>query len=106
QWLHDNRTEGCTEKAMDGAAANGHLEMVKWLHHNRPEVCVAVFENKTGQFACARGVRSVGCTTDAMDGAAENGSLEVVKWLHQNREEGCTGDALFLAAKVKKEKKK
>ncbi|CAN0433508.1 unnamed protein product, partial [Ectocarpus fasciculatus] len=37
KWLHDNRTEGCTEKAMDGAAANGHLEMVEWLHNNRQE---------------------------------------------------------------------
>ena len=36
-----------------------------------------------------------------MDNAAENGSLDVIKWLHQNRKEGCTGNALFLAAKVK-----
>ena len=38
QWLHEYRTEGCTEKAMDGAALEGHLEVVKWLHHNRSEV--------------------------------------------------------------------
>jgi hypothetical protein len=29
QWLHENRWEGCTTKAMDGAAANGNFEMVK-----------------------------------------------------------------------------
>lgn len=38
--MHDTRTEGCTEKAMDGAAAGGHLEMVQWLHKNRSEVRV------------------------------------------------------------------
>lgn len=36
---------------MDGAAANGHLEVVRWLHNNRLE----------------------GCTTKAMEGAALNG---------------------------------
>lgn len=41
---------------MDGAAAAGHLEMVKWLHGKKLE-----------------------CTTDAMDGAAEGGHLNVVE---------------------------
>lgn len=45
-----------TKRAMDGAAAAGHLEMVKWLHGKDEE-----------------------CTTDAMDGAAEEGQLDVVK---------------------------
>ncbi|KAK1928739.1 hypothetical protein P3T76_015842 [Phytophthora citrophthora] len=38
-WLHQNRSEGCTTAAMDGAATNGHLEMVKWLNENRTEGC-------------------------------------------------------------------
>lgn len=38
QWLHECRTEGCTEKALDTAAAAGHLEVVQWLHENRTEV--------------------------------------------------------------------
>ena len=64
KWLHYNRSEGCTTKAlslkaMDLAAENGHLEVVKWLHHNRSE----------------------GCTTDAMNRAAKYGHLEVVKFL-------------------------
>jgi hypothetical protein len=25
QWLHENRSEGCTEDAMDFAARNGHF---------------------------------------------------------------------------------
>lgn len=30
--------QGCTTSAMNGAAYNGHLEVVKWLHENRTEV--------------------------------------------------------------------
>ena len=39
KWLHSNRTEGCTRRAMDMASENGHLEIVKWLHFNRTEGC-------------------------------------------------------------------
>eukprot|EP00644_Phytophthora_capsici_P009931 jgi/Phyca11/119848/e_gw1.39.148.1 len=60
QWLHCNQSEGCTVRAMNDAARNGHLEVVEWLFTNRSE----------------------GCTTFAMDTAAENGHLEVVKYLH------------------------
>ena len=28
QWLHDNRSEGCTTDAMDRAAGKGHFEVV------------------------------------------------------------------------------
>lgn len=72
KWLHIHRSEGCTTAAMDCAAANDHLDVVQWLHSNRPE----------------------GCTTKAMDGAAENGHLDVIKWLHSNRSEGCTAKAV------------
>jgi len=67
QWLHKNRTEGCTYWAMDWAAGNGYLDVVQWLHENRTE----------------------GCTRNAMDYAALNGHLRVVQWLHENRTEGC-----------------
>ncbi|ETL86474.1 hypothetical protein L917_14092, partial [Phytophthora nicotianae] len=59
QWLHANRTEGCTTDAMNRAAWNGHLDIIQWLHPNRTE----------------------GCTTEAMDWAAKNGHLHVVQWL-------------------------
>lgn len=58
--------------AMDRAAKNGHLSIVKWLHQ----------------------VRSAGCSTAAMDGAGANGHLHVVKWLHANRREGCSTMAM------------
>lgn len=41
KWLHYNRKEGCTKKAMDLAAMNGNLEVVKFLHYNRTEGCTA-----------------------------------------------------------------
>jgi hypothetical protein len=34
EWLHENRTEGCTTNAMDSATHNGHLHVVEWLHEN------------------------------------------------------------------------
>jgi hypothetical protein len=64
--LHDNRTEGCTKDAMDYAAKNGHLDVVKWLHENRTE----------------------GCTERALDLTSGNGQkrmfLEIVKILKEN----------------------
>ncbi len=50
-WLHENRNEGCTVKAMDCASEEGHLDVVKWLHEHRSE----------------------GCTSYAMDSAAHRG---------------------------------
>jgi hypothetical protein len=76
QFLHSQRTEGCTVAAMDGAARNGHMDVVLFLHTQRAE----------------------GCTVAAMDGAARNGHLEMVKFLHANRSEGCSTAAMDGAA--------
>lgn len=35
KFLHNNNKEGCTVLAMNYAAKDGHLELVKWLHENR-----------------------------------------------------------------------
>ncbi|EGG19712.1 hypothetical protein DFA_00290 [Cavenderia fasciculata] len=77
KFLHFNRSEGCTNKAMDNAACNGHLDIVKFLHENRSE----------------------GCTTNAIDNASMNGHLEIVKYLQEHRSEGATTRAMDLAAK-------
>ncbi|GMF25281.1 unnamed protein product [Phytophthora lilii] len=45
QWLHDNRSEGCTVAAMDEAAGCGRMAIVQWLHTHT----------------------ATGCTTNAMD---------------------------------------
>ena len=74
-WLHQRESDlkfKCNRKDMDGAAANGHIDIIKWLHENRSE----------------------GCTTDAMDYAARSGHLEVIKWLHDNRREAARAGSL------------
>ena len=37
QWLHTNRTIGCTSLAMYSAAVHGHLQVVQFLRKNRNE---------------------------------------------------------------------
>lgn len=63
QWLHSNRQEGCTTRAVDDAAKNGFLDVVKWLLENRSE----------------------GYSTDLV---AASGRLHVVKWLHNKQKRG------------------
>lgn len=55
RWLLNNRQEGCTESAIDGACWNGHSETVEWL------------VNDWGQEISER----------ALDYAASTGRLEV-----------------------------
>lgn len=61
-----------TTTAMDGAAAMGHLEVVKWLHARRSE----------------------GCTMRALDGAIANNHFDVMEWLFANRSDGFSLAAL------------
>lgn len=37
QWLHENRDEGCSSAAMDGAAEHNRLSTLEWLRQNRIE---------------------------------------------------------------------
>ncbi|CAN0287055.1 unnamed protein product, partial [Ascophyllum nodosum] len=65
-----------TVAALDGAAAQGHLEVVRWLNSNRPE----------------------GGTGRALIDAAAHGHKHVVEWLLSNREDGDVWRALDAAA--------
>ncbi|CAK4308505.1 unnamed protein product [Aphanomyces euteiches] len=61
-FLHENRQEGCTEKAIEGAAEAGHLQVVQYLHAHR-------FEATTHR---------------AMDYAARNGHFDAaaqLRWI-------------------------
>lgn len=59
----------------NGAAANGHLEVVKWLHEHRLE----------------------GCSGRAMDGAASAGHLNVMQLLFKHCFEGCSIAAILCS---------
>lgn len=94
----------CAGKAMEHAAAGGHLEMVQFLHYYRASsspraMNSAAAHNHLEVVQWLHANRCEGCTTDAIDVAAANGHFEVVKWLYENRHEGCTTDAMDEAAK-------
>lgn len=74
RFLQENRTEGCSERAIALSAQHGHFRMVKYLYaHGAP------------------------CTPAAVDMAATNGHLDIVRYLI-NRNVGPTAEALTGAA--------
>ena len=103
RWFHQNRTEGCSFKAMDYAAKEGHIEIVKWLHENRTEGCSSNamdFAAENGHLNIVKWLhnnRTEGCTTNAIDYAAKNGHIEIVKWFYENRDEGCSPLGIYYA---------
>jgi hypothetical protein len=70
QFLLFRRREGCTTNAMDEAAANGHMRIVRFLH-----------------------LEKSGCSVKAIDNAAKNGHFAIVQFLCFYRDEGFTRDA-------------
>ncbi|GMF09881.1 unnamed protein product [Phytophthora lilii] len=104
QFLHSNRTEGCTSAAMTNAVGNGNLMLLQWLHFNTRARCTKHDMDKAAAMGRLDIVQWLhencreGCTTAAMDGAAAAGYLGVVQWLHENRKEGCTTEAIDEAA--------
>ncbi|KAJ1562971.1 hypothetical protein HK405_005019 [Cladochytrium tenue] len=84
QMIHQSTTARATTVAMDYAAANGHLDVVKsgWL-----DVVMYLHQHRIG-----------GCNGDALISAAMNGHLEVVEFLCEFAGLPCTLDALIQAA--------
>ncbi|ETL79086.1 hypothetical protein L917_20206 [Phytophthora nicotianae] len=76
RWLFGNENKGCTTEAMSLAARNGHFEVVQWLYKNV----------------------KIKWTSSAMDGAASGGHMDILKWLHA-RGLGCTVSAMDGAAR-------
>ncbi|KAK1944313.1 putative ankyrin repeat protein [Phytophthora citrophthora] len=101
QWLHANRSEGCTDIAMDGAASNGDFTMLKWLHFNTSATCT----HRAVEGAATLGrldivqwlelTRMVTVSPTALVYAAANGHLDVVQWLHK---EGWSTSEVMKAA--------
>ncbi|KAF4147520.1 Ankyrin repeats domain-containing protein [Phytophthora infestans] len=61
RWLLENESKGCTMQAMSLAARNGHFEVVQWLCDNIQKDWIA----------------------SAMDSAASGGHIEILEWLHE-----------------------
>lgn len=76
KWFYENRPEGCTDRAIEGAALNGKLENIIFLCENT----------------------LVNCTIITMYYAVRNGHLEVVKWVQENYPEfGRTNQLIEIA---------
>ncbi|OWZ11176.1 hypothetical protein PHMEG_00015844, partial [Phytophthora megakarya] len=103
KWLHEDSSVGCTKQAMDRAACNDHLEVVK-LHVHRTEGCTTnaldgAAQNGISGFQVVHAHRREGCTTRAMTLAANDGHRRVVQWLYKHRSEDLTFSAVHNAAR-------
>ncbi|KAE9093729.1 hypothetical protein PF007_g18019 [Phytophthora fragariae] len=105
QWLYHEyghdvdlfvNNDGTPTNAIDGAAGNGHLEVVQYLHGFPNSSDLASRKRKRGDESAIRSVPT--CTEAAMNAAASHGHLAVVQWLHENRTEGCSTVAMDDAA--------
>lgn len=105
KWLDANRTDGCSDAAVNSAAEAGNMEMLLWLdaHYSEQWTFEAMdHAARGGHLAVVKWIhanRAEGCSPKAMDWAAGNGHLDVVQWLHTNRHEGCTVLAMDRAAR-------
>ncbi|OWZ20145.1 hypothetical protein PHMEG_0005485 [Phytophthora megakarya] len=103
KWMKDTfpRDVRINEIKMDNAAANGHLDMVKWLHTQQAWCTKQAMNPANGHLNMVQWLhenRTEGCTQYAVDTAAKKGYLYVMKWLYANRHEGCSRDAMDSAA--------
>eukprot|EP01133_Synstelium_polycarpum_P002484 gene2484-2825_t len=103
-FLHEQRTEGCTQSALNYASSNGHGQIVEFLLANRSEGCTEYavdYASKHGHLGIVKLLTEKGApaTTDAMDYASAGGHLEVVRYLHSVRTEGVTVEAINLGAR-------
>jgi hypothetical protein len=96
KWLHENRTEGCTSKAMSSAAVAGHLHVVKWLHENRYEGCneyTAAIATKNGHVDVVKFLLNHRITdiqnklSKVLEFAVQCGHIEIVKWFYEKSDD-------------------
>ncbi|CAM9603912.1 unnamed protein product, partial [Hapterophycus canaliculatus] len=75
RWLYHHRREGGTSAALEAAAANGHANILDWLTRNMPP-------GPSDENEAPREKRSI-LYPSALDRAAANGHLGVVRWFHR-----------------------
>ncbi|RLN86518.1 hypothetical protein BBJ28_00011902 [Nothophytophthora sp. Chile5] len=89
KWLDQNRSEGYSHKALPLAVCGGHTEVVKWLLERNSD---------DGPVDAAHYSTLDGHPNLAMNFAAMYGHLSIVKLLHVRGAEGCTTEAMDGAA--------
>lgn len=90
---------GCSTAAIDWAAANGHVEVMRYLHAFDTDSHVVYHADGRPAFvACPFADCFECCTGQAMNWAARKGHFEVVQFLFYSRTEGCVAMALSEAA--------
>ncbi|KAL7749295.1 hypothetical protein RI367_005165 [Sorochytrium milnesiophthora] len=114
RFLHEHRTEGCTQMAMTNAVCGGHLDVADFSRINCNEGrCQLTIEQTVWQKALNTIARAASSSLiehihtlpnapfspATMDKAAASGDLDLVRWFHQNRTEGCTAEAMAEAAR-------
>lgn len=82
--------------AMDAAASNGHLDVLKYLHEL--QISIASHARKRERNGELKAKSKPYCTDTAMVCAAGHGHIEVVKWLHDNQALVYSADAVDVAA--------
>lgn len=83
EYLHANSTKGCTGAAIVRAATNGQEEVVRWLLEHRATECLSRDTTSgTSGGSRASSTRLRTSIVAAMEGAAKNGHMAVVRLLH------------------------
>ncbi|CAM9435286.1 unnamed protein product [Ectocarpus sp. 12 AP-2014] len=77
RWLYLHRAEGGTAGAITAAAAGGHVRVLDWLARNTP-----LMVTTTRRVSFFRGTSVL--NPSALDRAAANGHLGVLRWFQRN----------------------
>lgn len=111
QYVHETYDANfcCVGGHMEAAAANGHLNVVRFLLENRAACIVHGSGPSAFDQAATNGHLEIvqflhenqykRCTSAAMDGAVVNRHFEVVQFLHENQYEGCSSQAMTDAVR-------
>ncbi|KAJ3411709.1 hypothetical protein HDV05_001819 [Chytridiales sp. JEL 0842] len=108
RWSESDYRRLYFSSAMDKAACNGHLKVVEFLHFNRTEGCsdsALRFAARHGHLAVVRFLRqnrSEGVFADAMRRACGLGHLDVVRYLFNDQRESETFDEQTLSVAAAK----
>ncbi|EFA77136.1 hypothetical protein PPL_09891 [Heterostelium album PN500] len=104
--LTEKHNMKCSTMALDAAATNGHLEVIKWVFEQDPNI---KSQKTLMDIAAAGGYLDIvtfihnntttQCTIRALNTASQQGHLKVVEFLILNRSEGCTPAAFDGAIK-------